>query len=88
MIFVIAPELGSASPIMTHVFESAACCEYAFWSFVCLCLSSLAAPLMMRPCFVLPSSNLDGEMYYPFHCSCGTFLSSPSVLMTPFAPSV
>lgn len=52
MIFVIAPELGSASPIMTHVFESAACCEYAYLEF-CLPLlrdrSSVAAPLMMRP---------------------------------------
>lgn len=51
-IFVIAPELGSASPIMTHVFESAACCEYAYLEF-CLPLlrdrSSVVAPLMERP---------------------------------------
>lgn len=32
-VFVIAPELGSASPIMTHVFESAACCDCAHLEF-------------------------------------------------------
>lgn len=63
MIFVIAPELGSASPDTAHVLESAACCEYAYLELCVALLRDRSSGDTSDDVsgFVLPASSLDSE---------------------------
>lgn len=77
MIFVIAPELGSASPVMTHAFQAAACCECAYLE---LCLPLLREEQRGSTSgdasgFVLPSSNWTAECTLLFIVPVARFLA-------------